>query len=306
MKTIVLSVFALVAFGPRVASAAQVLIFDQEYSHLADNSARNNPIKSGAAGLKGSHAYFLPAADRPKNWVSPVNYRDGKMHVIIDVLAKPGKNPVRLSYCMENPGAACVGQVTIDRVGRFEIDQKPGGFFTGYGPDYTKGFNWCAIVLRDTGAAEGKKLDLGQGFMGEPNYALYVPLTMRVRAYLVSQGSTFQSADSPDAGTPKADGGDETPELPSAPPAPSPSPPPTRAAEPDPEPEGDESDDSITQVSSGCSAARSSSTAGGLGLILLALLSLRRGQKTKVACTNAPLSARSAPKGRGEGPPNAS
>lgn len=215
---LVASVFAA------AAHAEQVLVLDtQSYEHLADNSARNRPIKPNSDSLKGSHAYFLAPQSQKFNWASPVNYRDqGQLHVVVDVVSKPSDAVVRLSVCMENPGASCVSQVTLPRQGRVAFNQRPGQGYSA-GPNYANGFNWVAIVLRDGGAAEGKKLDLGQGFIGEPSYARYFPMTLRVRAYLVSPGATFvpppplgapmTDAGTADAGRPIADAGPMMPTV---------------------------------------------------------------------------------------------
>lgn len=191
------------------AYAAQALILDTgTYDHVADNSARNTALGKGSPSLKGSHAFFATTAAGKSSWVSPVPYRDGQLHVVVDVLGKPSAAEVRLSLCMDDAGVTCVGTASFTKSGRYAFAQKPGAGYTAGNPDYTKGFGIAAVILRDGGANEGKKLDLGQGFIGEPDYTRYFPLKMRVRAYLVSPGAAFvpPGPDAADAGA--SDAGD--------------------------------------------------------------------------------------------------
>ncbi|MBK7864896.1 MAG: hypothetical protein IPJ65_41125 [Archangiaceae bacterium] len=52
-----------------------------------------------------------------------------------------------------------------------------------------------------------KKIDLGQGFLDEPDYSKLTPMTLRVRIYAVSVGSTWVPPVAPDAGTVTPDAG---------------------------------------------------------------------------------------------------
>ena len=84
-----LSVFLLGAstlcVAPRLARAEQFVLFDATFDYTWDDAVNSKPSKS--------HFYvndknFMNTA-RPKNWLSPVDYRNGKLHVRTEVFKKP-------------------------------------------------------------------------------------------------------------------------------------------------------------------------------------------------------------------------
>ncbi|MBX7097704.1 MAG: hypothetical protein K1X89_08330 [Myxococcaceae bacterium] len=197
---------SLVASLP--ASAAQAVVLDVTFTQTSDNTKFNAPF-GASSSLKGSHAFFAPSTLSPSNYVSPVDYRDGTFHVVIDVLAKPTATKMLTAACFLQGNYTCLGYANLTTPGRVHFSQAVPSFYQFSSVDWTKRFDSISIIQRDSNE---KKLDLGEGFIGEPSYAAYYPLTMRVQIIAVEKGGTFvMPVDPPDAGldagSPRLDAG---------------------------------------------------------------------------------------------------
>ena len=81
----------LIAFSMPL-SAEQLILFDKEFTFEEKDAI---PTKSH---LYVEASEFDKAT--PKNWKSPINFADGKVKIIIDVLEKPeGDTPTYWSVC---------------------------------------------------------------------------------------------------------------------------------------------------------------------------------------------------------------
>jgi hypothetical protein len=104
-------------------SAKQFVLFDVEFTYTkadADNSVPNK-----------SHVYVtgnLINPNRPKDWTSPVDYRNGSVHIRIEVLEKPpGNAPTTWTLCYipnkgQGNGYGCTGTGLYTTQGVFEKD----------------------------------------------------------------------------------------------------------------------------------------------------------------------------------------
>ena len=66
------------------SQAKQFVLFDQEFTYTKHDADNSSPSKS--------HYYVTGNKinpDRPKDWTSPVDYRNGTVHIKIEVLEKP-------------------------------------------------------------------------------------------------------------------------------------------------------------------------------------------------------------------------
>jgi len=64
--------------------AEQFVLFDVTFTYTKNDADTSTPSKS--------HYYVRGAAlnqDRPKDWTSPVDYRNGTVHIRTEVLEKP-------------------------------------------------------------------------------------------------------------------------------------------------------------------------------------------------------------------------
>ena len=77
----------LVALWSSVASAEQVVVFDQTWDHTPD--------------LPDSHFRMPPSADAPADWTSPVDYSQGSAWVYLEVHTKPTEQETKFQVCFE-------------------------------------------------------------------------------------------------------------------------------------------------------------------------------------------------------------
>ena len=74
---------AVVAFAS-TASAEQFVLFDQTFTYTKDDADNSKP--------NPSHYYVtddMLNPDRPKDWTKPIDYRNGTVHIRLEVLEKP-------------------------------------------------------------------------------------------------------------------------------------------------------------------------------------------------------------------------
>ena len=76
---------ALLLFLPNDVRADQFVLLDATFTYTWDDAMNSKPSKSHYYVNEGN---WLNKA-RPTNWMSPVNYRDGKVHIRAEVLEKP-------------------------------------------------------------------------------------------------------------------------------------------------------------------------------------------------------------------------
>src|SRR3954468_6365454 len=85
---------ALLLSGP-AARAQQFVLFDTTFTYTKADADNSKPSKS--------HYYvrdMMLNPDRPKNWLSPVDYRNGTVHVRLEVIDKPaGGAPTTWALC---------------------------------------------------------------------------------------------------------------------------------------------------------------------------------------------------------------
>jgi hypothetical protein len=166
-----LTVASSLLLGASSARADQFIVTDVSYTH------------SGATTMD-SHYHVDPLPGTPKNLKSPVDYSQGSVHVLLEVKTKPGDTPTKFQICFEgSPGYGCTEQSpTYTKTGSYEWTTKVSsqGFYLGNGgPDWTKGINSVALILKDTN--NGKP-------QGDPKY---VPTDLHVQVAFISSGASF-------------------------------------------------------------------------------------------------------------------
>src|SRR5229473_188185 len=90
-----LHVLSLIAIAPAIAAAAQFVLFDATFRYTKADADNSTPSKSHYY-VKGDKLN----PNRPVDWTSPVDYRNGTVHVRIEVLEKPpGSEPTTWTLC---------------------------------------------------------------------------------------------------------------------------------------------------------------------------------------------------------------
>src|ERR1700748_903058 len=75
---------AALLLGPSTSQAEQFVLFDASFTFTKEDADNSKPSPS--------HYYVrdkLMNAERPKDWTSPVDYRNGTAHIRLEVLEKP-------------------------------------------------------------------------------------------------------------------------------------------------------------------------------------------------------------------------
>ena len=106
--------------------AEQFVLFDVTFTFTKDDAFNAKPNQS--------HYYVKSDKlnpERPKDWTSPVDYRNGTVHLRLEVLEKPaGGQPTTWSVCyIPNKGLqhgyGCIGTGVYKEVGLVEKDTCP-------------------------------------------------------------------------------------------------------------------------------------------------------------------------------------
>src|SRR5947199_9866656 len=86
---------AVALLSPVVSKAEQFVLFDVTFTYTKEDADNSKPSKS--------HFYVRGDklnVDRPKDWTQPVDYRNGTVHIRLEVLEKPpGGEPTTWTLC---------------------------------------------------------------------------------------------------------------------------------------------------------------------------------------------------------------
>ena len=159
------------------ARAEQFVLADVMYTHSTETTS-------------DSHYYPTLPAETPDDWTEPVDYANGSVHIVLDVLTKPaGGAPTKLQICFEGtPSYACTLQSpTYTATGRVEWDSPFSSFWYESTVDWSQGTMKMPLILKD---------DMNNKPHGDPEY---MPTELHVQVTLVSAGATFVPP--PTAGT---------------------------------------------------------------------------------------------------------
>ncbi|MGI9493948.1 MAG: hypothetical protein ACR2QF_16265, partial [Geminicoccaceae bacterium] len=113
---------AAAIFAPD-AAAEQFVLFDETFTYTKQDADN--------AKLSPSHYYVTEDRlnpDRPADWINPVDYRNGTVHVRLEVIDKPpGDEPTIWSLCYipfvgRDNGYGCTGTSLYQTEGVYEKD----------------------------------------------------------------------------------------------------------------------------------------------------------------------------------------
>jgi len=176
-------------FSQKPASASeQFVLFDVRFTYTKNDADHSTPSKS--------HFYVkedLINPERPMNWVSPVNYRDGKVHIRIEVLDKPeGNFPTTWTLCYipnkgQGNGYGCTSTGLFTDEGVFERDEDMHAFWENESIIWEEGIKQMDLVIKDDSGGQGhahKRAD----------HEHFFPTTVRISMIQVAQGYAYNSS----------------------------------------------------------------------------------------------------------------
>ena len=144
--------FPMIHYG----QTKQFVLFDQEFTYSKHDADNSSPSKS--------HYYVTGDKinpERPKNWIAPVDYRNGTVHVRIEVIDKPAGNaPTTWTLCYipnkgKGNGYGCTGTDVYTTAGVYERDVPMTSFWENESIIWEEGIKQMDLVIKDDSGGQG-------------------------------------------------------------------------------------------------------------------------------------------------------
>lgn len=176
---------AVALFNTAVCRAEQFVLFDVTFTYTKADADNSKPSQS--------HYYVKDMklnANRPRDWTSPVDYRNGTVHVRLEVLDKPaGDEPTTWSICYipnqgQKNGYGCLGTGIYRTPGIYEKDISMKSFWQNDSIVWTEGIKQMDLVIKDDSGGAGhahKRVD----------HEKFFPTTIRLTLIQVAAGATY-------------------------------------------------------------------------------------------------------------------
>jgi hypothetical protein len=173
----------LTCAGP--ARGEQFVLFDVTFTYTKADADNSKPSKSHYY-VKGD----LINKERPKDWTSPVDYRNGTAHIRLEVLDKPpGDAPTTWTICYipnkgQGNGYGCMGTGIYRAAGVYERDIPMTEFWENRSILWEQGIKQMDLVIKDDSGGQGhahKRQDSER----------YFPTRIRMTVVQVSAGSKY-------------------------------------------------------------------------------------------------------------------
>jgi len=134
----------------------QFVLFDVEFTYSKEDADNSKPSKS--------HYYVtgdMLNPQRPIDWTSPVDYRNGSVHIRLEVLEKPpGNLPTTWTLCYipnegQGNGYGCTTTGLYTREGIYQSDVAMTSFWENESIIWTKGIKQMDLVIKDDSGGQG-------------------------------------------------------------------------------------------------------------------------------------------------------
>ncbi len=145
----------LLAQSQKANPTQQFTLFDVEFKYTKEDADNSKPSKS--------HYYvYGPMLNQeiPKDWTSPVDFRNGTVHVRLEVLEKPSKAPTTWSLCYipnkgQGNGYGCTNTGFYTEPGVYEKDVLMTSFWENQSIIWTEGIKQMDLVIKDDSGGQG-------------------------------------------------------------------------------------------------------------------------------------------------------
>lgn len=174
------------------ARADQFVLFDATFAFTKEDADNSKPSPS--------HYYVrdrLMNAERPRDWTTPVDYRNGTAHVRLEVLEKPaGGEATTRSVCYipnkgRDKGYGCFNTPVYRQAGIYESDIDMTKFWQNDFIVWEEGIKEMHLVIKDSSGGSGhahKRKD----------HEKFFPTKVRMTVVQVSAGSQYDASLVPD------------------------------------------------------------------------------------------------------------
>lgn len=163
----------------------QFLLFDVEFTYTKEEADNSKPNKS--------HFYVtgdMLNTKRPADWTSPVDYRNGTVHIRLEVLEKPaGGEPTTWTLCYipnkgQGNGYGCTGTGLYTDKGVYEKDIPMTSFWENESIIWSEGIKQMDLVIKDNSGGQGHAHK-------RPDHEKFFPTKVRITMVQVAAGSTY-------------------------------------------------------------------------------------------------------------------
>ena len=175
------------------AQAEQFVLFDVLFRYTKDDADNAKPSKSHFY-VKGD----MLNPDRPRDWTSPVDYRNGTVHIRLEVLEKPpGGEPTMWTLCYipnkgQKNGYGCTGTDIFREEGVYEKDVPMTRFWENESIIWSEGIKQMDLVIKDDSGGQGHAHK-------RPDHEKFFPTKVRITMIQVSAGSKYDPSLLPEA-----------------------------------------------------------------------------------------------------------
>ena len=185
-SAIIIACLGLQVSTVEICRAEQFVLFDVTFTYTKQDADNSRPSKS--------HYYVkdkLINAERPKDWTSPIDYRNGTVHVRLEVIDKPaGDAPTTWSICYipnkgQKNGYGCLGTDIYLKPGVYEKDVSMKDFWENDSIVWSEGIKQMDLVIKDDSGGSGhahKRAD----------HERFFPTKVRMTLTQVSAGSKYE------------------------------------------------------------------------------------------------------------------
>jgi hypothetical protein len=169
---------------PNAARADQFVLFDATFTYTWDDATNATPSKSHYYVNEGN---WLNKG-RPGNWMSPINYRDGKVHIRAEVLEKPPGDQTAgwaLCYVANMGDYGCPYTDYYTKTGVYERDVAMTTFWNNATIQWDKGIKQVDLVYTINDSGSGHITNFPE------KKDLTTPTKVRITMVQVSSGATY-------------------------------------------------------------------------------------------------------------------
>jgi hypothetical protein len=170
---------------PAGSGSQQFVLFDEVITYTKEDADNSKPSKS--------HYYVLgdklnPA--RPKDWTSPVDYRNGTVHIRLEILEKPaGQAPTTWSLCYipnkgQGNGYGCTNTGVYTQEGVYEKEVSMTSFWENEAIVWTEGIKQMDLVIKDDSGGQGHAHK-------RPDHEKFFPTKVRITMVQVAAGAKY-------------------------------------------------------------------------------------------------------------------
>lgn len=163
----------------------QFVLFDTEFTYTKADADNSSPSKS--------HYYVKDPnlnPDRPTDWTSPVDFRNGTVHIRLEVIEKPtGGEPTTWTLCYipnkgQGNGYGCTNTGIYKEPGIYESDVPITSFWENESIIWEEGIKQMDLVIKDDSGGQGhahKRSD----------HEKFFPTKVRITMIQVAKGAKY-------------------------------------------------------------------------------------------------------------------